>query len=86
MSTIELPFSVIIYSVVGFLTIGGTLVAVYVSLSNTISNHAVRVHELESKVSRIETVLDEHDEKFVQMFSEIKEGIHRLELSIEKLR
>ena len=86
LQNINLPLSVIIYTIAGFLTIGGTLVAVYVSLTNTISTHKVRLHELETKVMRMETTLDEHEDRLVQMFSDIKEGIHRLELQIEKLR
>ena len=86
MTTIDLPIQVIIYSIVGFLGIAGSLVAVYVSLSNTISNHKVRIHELESKINHVENVLDEHDDNFKDMFNKIQDGIHRLELMIEKLK
>ncbi|HWB64598.1 MAG TPA: hypothetical protein VG603_13875, partial [Chitinophagales bacterium] len=82
----QIPLTIFISALIGFAGLLGSIIGVYVSLTNTITNCAARIAELERKVLKTESRLDEHDDRMNSMFMEIKDGIHRLEIMIEKLR
>jgi hypothetical protein len=81
---IDISAQMFIYSLLGSFTLAGGLIAVYVRLTNQLARDKVRIDELEKKVIRLENQVDNHYEKFNEMFGEIKDDIHAVRLLIEQ--
>ena len=68
---------------VGILT---AVLTAYVVVTNKQTDHQTRIDMLEKQVNTVFKKLDEHEDKIGEMLNEIKDSVHRVELSIANLR
>ena len=63
-----------------------SLISMYVKLTNTQTDHNARIVEIEKKVNNIFSKLEDHETQISEVLMEIKDSVHRVELSIEKIK
>ena len=61
------------------------IIGIYVRITNEQTNHLARIVELEAKVSVVFDKLDDHETQIQKALIEIKESVHRVELSMAKI-
>jgi len=69
-------------AICGIFGLALSVVTMWVKFTNDITRNAVKVEDLTGRVSKVEGTLTDHDQRINNALTEIKDGIHRIELEI----